>query len=97
MSKQIIEVKPRTRLLLNDVEKKVRSAKNSNDYLLVKFGRKGEYIRVDFAKDQSYGVSHNMYNMEFQVKLGVMMRQYKVSNVFKIADFVFDWVNRLNR
>lgn len=97
MSKQIIEVKPRTRLLLNDLEKKIRSAKNSNDYLLVKFGRKGEYIRVDFAKDQSYGVSHNMYNMEFQVKLGVMMRQYKVSNVFKIADFVFDWVNRLNR
>ena len=97
MSRQIIEVKPRTRLLLNDLEKKIRSAKNSNDYLLVKFGRKGEYIRVDFAKDQSYGVSHNMYNMEFQVKLGVMMRQYKVSNVFKIADFVFDWVNRLNR
>ena len=90
-------VKPRTRLLLNDLEKKIRSAKNSNDYLLVKFGRKGEYIRVDFAKDQSYGVSHNMYNMEFQVKLGVMMRQYKVSNIFKIADFVFDWVNRLNR
>ena len=79
------------------MEKKIRSAKNSNDYLLVKFGRKGEYIRVDFAKDQSYGVSHNMYNMEFQVKLGVMMRQYRVSNVFKIADFVFDWVNRLNR
>lgn len=97
MAKQIIEIKPRIRLLLNDVENKVRKAKNSNDYLLVKFGRKGEFMRVDFAKDQTYGFSHNLYNMEFMARLGIMVRQYKVSNVFKIADFIFDWVNRLNR
>ena len=97
MAKQIIEVKPRVRLLLNDVENKVRSARNSNDYILVKFGRKGEFIRVDFAKDQTYGVSHNLYNMEFMVRLGVMVRQSRVTNIFKISDFIFDWVNRLNR
>lgn len=97
MAKQIIEVKPRVRLLLNDIESKVRSARNSNDYILVKFGRKGEFIRVDFAKDQTYGVSHNMYNMEFMVRLSVMVRQYRVTNIFKISDFIFDWVNRLNR
>lgn len=97
MAKQIIEAKPRERLLLNDVEKKVRTARNSNDYILVKFGRKGEFIRVDFAKDQTYGVSHNLYNMEFMVRLNVMCKQYRVSNIFKIADFIFDWVNRLNR
>ena len=97
MAKQIIEVKPRVRLLLNDVENKVRSARNSNDYILVKFGRKGEFIRVDFAKDQTYGVSHNLYNMEFMVRLGVMVRQCRVTNIFKISDFIFDWVNRLNR
>lgn len=97
MAKQIIEVKPRVRLLLNDVENKVRNARNSNDYILVKFGRKGEFIRIDFAKDQTYGVSHNLYNLEFMVKLGVMLKQYKVTNIFKIADFIFDWVNRLNR
>lgn len=97
MAKQIIEIKPRERLLLNDVEKKVRTARNSNDYILVKFGRKNEFIRVDFAKDQTYGVSHNLYNMEFQVRLSVMIRQYRVTNIFKIADFIFDWVNRLNR
>lgn len=97
MAKQIIEVKPRERLLLNDVEKKVRTARNSNDYIMIKFGRKGEFIRVDFAKDQTYGVSHNLYNMEFQVRMNTMVKQYRVSNMFKIADFLFNWVNRLNR
>lgn len=97
MAKQIIEFKPKERALLNELENKVKNARNSCDYILVKFGRKGEFIRVDFAKDQTYGVSHNLYNMEFMVRLGVMTRQYKVVNVRKIADFIFDWVNRLNR
>ncbi|WP_304393072.1 hypothetical protein [uncultured Clostridium sp.] len=97
MAKEIVNVKVKDRLSLNEMEKKVRNARNSNDYILVKFGRKGEFIRVDFAKDQTYGVSHNMYNMEFMVKLSVMIRQYKVANIYKIADFVTNWVNRLNR
>lgn len=97
MAKEILSVKPKDRLSLNEMEKKVRNARNSNDYILVKFGRKGEFIRVDFAKDQTYGVSHNMYNMEFMVKLSVMIRQYKVANIYKIADFVTNWVNRLNK
>lgn len=97
MAKEILSVKPKDRLSLNEMEKKVRNARNSNDYILVKFGRKGEFIRVDFAKDQTYGVSHNMYNMEFMVRLSVMIRQYKVSNIYKIADFVTNWVNRLNK
>lgn len=97
MAKEILNVKPKDRLSLNEMEKKVRNARNSNDYILVKFGRKGEFIRVDFAKDQTYGVSHNMYNMEFMVRLSVMIRQYKVSNIYKIADFVTNWVNRLNK
>ena len=97
MAKQIIEIKPRVRLLLNEVEQKFRKARNSNDYILVKFGRKNEFIRVDFAKDQTYGLSHNIYNLEFMARLGVMIRQYKVVNVNRISDFIFDWVNRLNR
>lgn len=96
MAKQIIEYKVKDRASLNELENKVKNARNSNDYILVKFGRKGEFIRVDFAKDQTYGVSHNLYNMEFIVKLNVMVRQYKVTNVRKVADFIFSWVNRLN-
>lgn len=95
--KQVINVKPRQRLLLNDIEIKVRSARNSNDYILVNFGRKGEFIKIAFCKDNTYCIGYNFWNMEFAIRTNVMIKQYKVTNVGKLSDWLFDWVNRLNR
>lgn len=95
--KQILNVKPRQRLLLNDIEIKVRSARNSNDYILVNFGRKGEFIKIAFCKDNTYCIGYNFWNMEFAIRTNVMIKQYKVTNVGKLSDWLFDWVNRLNR
>jgi len=44
--KQIINAKPKERLLLNDIETKIKNARNSNDYILINFGHKGEFIRI---------------------------------------------------
>ena len=95
--KSIISVKPKDRLVLSDIETKVRSARNSNDYILINFGRKGEFIKVAFSKDQTYCIGYNFWNMEFSVKTNVMLKQYPKTVNNKIAAYLFDWVNKLNR
>lgn len=95
--KHIINLKPREKLLLNDVEKSVKDARNSNDYVLFNFGRKGEFIKIAFCKDQTYCIGYNFWNMEFAVKTNIMLKQYRVTNVVKISAYITDWINRLNR
>lgn len=95
--KHVINLKPREKLLLNDMEKSVKDARNSNDYVLINFGRKGEFIKIAFCKDQTYCIGYNFWNMEFSVKTNVMLKQYRVTNVVKIATYITDWINRLNR
>lgn len=95
--KQIIVVPPRQRVLLNEVETKLQDARRSNDYLLVNFGRKGEYIKISFHKDQTYNIGYNFWNMEFMVKTNIMLRQYKVTVNRVLAAWLFNWVNILNR
>ena len=47
--KSIINLQPREKLNLSDVEQKMKSARNSNDYVLVKFGRKNEFIKEEIC------------------------------------------------
>ena len=94
--KYIVNVPHKEKVSLNDIEKKVRSARNSIDYLQVNFGTKGEFIKVVFCKDQTYAIAHNIWNMEFWTKLRILCRQYKVTNPTLIAQFITSWVNRLN-
>ena len=95
--KQIILAKPKERLLLSDIESKVRSARNSNDYIEINFGRKGEFIKIGFCKDQTYVIGYNFINIEFMVKTNVMLKQYPKIVNNKLAAYLFDWVNKLNR
>ena len=95
--KQIINLKPRQTISLNEIENKVKSARNSNDYILVNFGRKGEFIKIAFCKDQTYCIGYNFWNMEFAVKLNIMIKQYKKTVVTKLANWLYSWVTRLNR
>lgn len=95
--KQIINAKPKQRLLLNELEQKVRNARNSNDYILINFGIKHYYIKISFEKDQTYTIGHNIWNMEFFIKTNIMINQYPKINNNKIASYLFDWVNKLNR
>lgn len=95
--KYIVTYKPRERVMLNDMETKMKSARNSNDYVLVNFGRKGEFIKIAFCKDQTYCIGYNFWNMEFQIKTNIMIKQYPKSVPMKLADWLTDWVNKLNR
>lgn len=95
--KQIINIKPKDKLLLNDVETKLKNARNSNDYILVNFGRKGEFIKIAFSKDQTYTIGYNFWNMEFSVKTNIMLKQYPKTVTTKLASYLFNWVNKLNR
>ena len=72
--KYIVNLNPKDRLLTNEVESQVRNARNSNDYILVNFGRKKEFIKVAFCKDQTYCIGYNFWNMEFQVKTNIMLK-----------------------
>lgn len=95
--KQLINLQPRQKLLLNEIETKMKNARNSNDYILVNFGRKEEFIKIAFCKDQTYCIGYNIWNMEFAVKTNIMIRQYPKINITKLAFWMFDWINRLNR
>ena len=95
--KHIVNVPYKSRVLLNDMETKIKSARNSNDYVLVTFGRKGEFIKISFDRDMTYTIGYNFYNMEFQVKTNAMLKQYPKTVNGKLADWLFNWVNRLNR
>lgn len=95
--KSVINLKPKDRLVLSDIETKMRSARSSNDYILVNFGRKGEFIKIAFCKDQTYCIGYNFWNMEFSVKTNVMLKQYPKTVANKLAAYLFDWVNKLNR
>lgn len=95
--KKIITVKPRETLSLNDLEYDIKNARNSNDYILVNFGRKGEFIKIAFCKDQTYCIGYNFWNLEFAVKTNVMLRQYPKTVNNKLALWLFEWVNKLNR
>lgn len=62
-------MKPKEKLSLSDLEQKVKSARNSNDYVLINFGRKGEFIKVAFCKDQTYCIGYNFGIWNLQLKL----------------------------
>ena len=95
--KQIINMKPKDRISLNEIETKLSNARNSNDYILVNFGRKGEFIKIAFSKDQTYCIGYNFWNMEFQVKTNIMIKQYAKTVNKKLSSWLFNWVNQLNR
>ena len=95
--KYIMNIAPREKLSLSDLEQKVKSARNSNDYVLINFGRKKEFIKIAFCKDQTYCIGYNFWNMEFSVKTNVMLKQYPKTVTNKLAAYLFDWVNKLNR
>ena len=95
--KAIMSIKPREKITLSDLENKIKSARNSNDYVLINFGRKGEFIKLAFCKDQTYCIGYNFWNMEFAVKTNILMKQYKKSVNGVLANWLYTWVTRLNR
>ena len=95
--KHIINLPPRKRISLNDLETKIREARNSNDYIQINFGSRNQFIKIAFCKDQTYTIGYNIWNMEFSVKTNVMLRQYPKTVNNKLAAWLFDWVNRLNK
>jgi hypothetical protein len=95
--KSIIDLKPKDKLNLSDVEQKIKSARNSNDYVQINFGRKGEFIKLAFCKDQTYCIGYNFWNMEFAVKTNILIKQYPKTVAGQLANWLYTWVTRLNR
>lgn len=95
--KSIINLKPKDKVTLNDLETKIKNARNSNDYVLVNFGRKGEFIKIAFCKDQTYCIGYNFWNMEFAIKTNILMKQYSRSVNGVLANWLYTWVTRLNK
>lgn len=94
--KQIINMGKGDRITLNDLEQRVRSARSSNDYILINM-TENKFIKIAFSRDMTYTVGHNIYNMEFFVKTNVMVKQYPKTVTNKIAVYLFEWCNRFNR
>ena len=95
--KSIMTIKPKEKISLSDIEQKIKSARNSNDYVQVNFGRKNEFIKIAFCKDQTYVIGYNFWNMEFAVKTNVMMKQYPRTVNGTLSNWLYTWVTRLNR
>lgn len=95
--RQIITVPYKERININEVEPKVRNARSSNDYLLINFGNRGQWIKIAFCKDQTYVVGYNFTNIEFIYKLNYFMKQYPKTVSGKLSAWVTDWINKLNR
>ena len=94
--KQIINMSRGDRITLNDLEQRVRSARSSNDYILINM-TENKFIKIAFSRDMTYTVGHNIYNMEFFVKTNVMVKQYPKTVTNKIAAYLSEWCNRFNR
>lgn len=95
--KAIMNLKPKEKITLSDLENKVKSARNSNDYVLINFGKKGEFIKLAFCKDQTYCIGYNFWNMEFAIRTNIMLKQYPKSATGALANWLFTWVTKLNR
>lgn len=95
--KQVIDLQPRQRISLNELEMKVKKARNTNDYILVNFGRKREFIKIAFCRDNTYCIGYNIWNMEFTIKTNIMIKQYPKTVNGRIANYLFTWVNKFNR
>lgn len=95
--KSIVNLKPKEKLSLSDIENKIKSARNSNDYVLINFGRKGEFIKIAFCKDQTYCIGYNFWNMEFAIKTNILMKQYSKTVNGVLANWLYTWVTRLNK
>lgn len=94
--KQIINLKQTEQLKLNEIENKLKNARNSCDYILVNFA-KGRFIKIAFCKDQTYCVGYNFYHMEFSYKTNCMLKQYPHTNNGKLSGWLTEWVNRFNK
>lgn len=95
--RQLMTLLPKQRALLNEIETKLKDARNSNDYIQINFGRRGEFIKVAFHRDNTYTIGYNFYNMEFLIKTNILIKQYPRTVNAKMSAWLFDWVNRLNR
>ena len=95
--KYIVNIKPREDLKISDIENKIKIARNSCDYIQVNFGRKGEFIKIAFCKDQTYCIRYNFWNMKFQVKTNILIKQYPKTVNGPIAIWLCNSINRLNR
>lgn len=95
--KHIVTLKTKERLSLNNMENFIKDARNSNDYVLINFGTRGNFIKIAFSRDMTYTVGYNILNMEFIFKVNLLYRQYPRTVTSKLAAFFTDWVNRLNR
>lgn len=95
--KHIVNLKHKERLNISEVETMMRSARSSNDYVLINFGNRGQWIKVVFCRDQTYAICYNFINVEFAAKLNYLLKQYKYTAVNKLSKWLTDWVNQLNR
>lgn len=95
--KQVLTIPHKDRMNINEIEPKLRNARQSNDYILVYFGNRGQWIKIGFCKDQTYVIGYNFINMEFTIKLNYMMKQYPKTVNGKLTAWLCDWVNKLNR
>lgn len=95
--KHIINLKHKETLSLNTMENYIKDARNSNDYVLVNFGNRGQFIKLAFSRDMTYTVGYNFYNLEFSFKTNVLIKQYSRTVTGKLAQYFTDWINRLNR
>ena len=94
--KQILTVPHKDRININEIEPKIRNARSSNDYILVNFGNRGQWIKIAFCKDQTYCIGFNFWNAEFSIKTNMMIKQYPKTVVNRLASYLTTWVNRLN-
>lgn len=95
--KYIIKLRRQEKLSLNEIEDKMRSARQSFDYIEVQFGSNfSRFIKIAFCKDQTYVIGFNFWNAEFSIKTNMMIKQYPKIVISRLANYLTTWVNRLN-
>lgn len=95
--KSVIKLRRQEQLSINEITDKIRSARQSNDYIEVQFGSNfSRFIKIAFCKDQTYCIGYNFWNAEFAIKTNMMIKQYPKTVVTRLANYLTTWVNRLN-
>ena len=92
-TKQVL--KRKEQLDEKDIEQKIRSAKQTNDYVQIVFNQ-DKFIKISFEKDQTYTLGYNIYDMTFTYKVCILCKQYSIANVQVLTKFLVQWVNKFN-
>lgn len=77
----------------DNIQRTLNNARSTFQYARFDMGT-GDYITINYSKDQKIEIMTNSRNIALWNQIEIMRRSY---TQMRLVDFVFRWINTLNR